>query len=119
MGHSQLAKFQLADLYVGDLPMIERVHLDDSTDEEEDEAESSGAESDASTAGNSADVCRWPLQPNKKPGEVESAQGKKRGEVEGAKKEDVACPHLACLHFALHGTDVGVSAFRRIAQRHR
>lgn len=46
MGHSQLAKFQLADLYVGDLPMIERVHLDDSTDEEEDEAESSGAESE-------------------------------------------------------------------------
>lgn len=82
MGHSQLAKFQLADLYVGDLPMIERVHLDDSTDEEEDEAESSGAESEYDEDGVKI------LKPNKKPGEVESAQGKKRGEVEGAKKED-------------------------------
>lgn len=40
MGHSLLARYQLADFYVGDLPMVECVNESDSNSEEESSDES-------------------------------------------------------------------------------
>ena len=40
MGHSLLARYQLADFYVGDLPMVECVNETDSNSEEESDDES-------------------------------------------------------------------------------